>query len=398
MAGTARTPIVAIAPTPYFSDRGCHVRILDVLDNLQECGGAVTLVTYPLGRDLGRFHICRTLRMPWYRAHAAGPNIHKWYLDLLLLWRVGRAVWQYRPQVLYCFLHEGALLGIAWRLLFNVRVVFDCQGSLTEELIDHRFMRRHGLRHRLFLCLERQLYRRADMIVTSSAALAQWIRAAMPALRTPVVELADAVDTTLFCPRPPDEEVRARIGLQTTTKVVGFMGLLTVYQGIDDFLELAQALCAERADVTFLVIGFPDEEHYRARMTAAGYADRCVFVGRVPYEHIPAYLSLMTVAVSPKRSASEANGKILHFMAMGMPVACYDTPVNRALLGAHGNYAPAGDVRALTAAVRAVLDASAQEQACRRSTLLHYVREQHAWERRRPLMRALLARDTRAAA
>ena len=37
--------VLMIAPTPFFSDRGCHVRILEEARALQRAGAAVTIGT-----------------------------------------------------------------------------------------------------------------------------------------------------------------------------------------------------------------------------------------------------------------------------------------------------------------------------------------------------------------
>jgi glycosyltransferase involved in cell wall biosynthesis len=69
------------------------------------------------------------------------------------------------------------------------------------------------------------------------------------------------------------------------------------------------------------------------------------------------------VAVSPKRSATEANGKLLNYMAAGLPTVAYDSPVAREILGDAGVLAPMGDVAALARAIVGLLDDPAE---CRR--------------------------------
>ena len=49
------------------------------------------------------------------------------------------------------------------------------------------------------------------------------------------------------------------------------------------------------------------------------------------------------IAVSPKFSRTEWNGKLLYYMAMGVPVVVFDTPVNREILGDLGVYAKLND-------------------------------------------------------
>ena len=40
-----------IAPTPFFADRGCHIRIRNEIEALRDSGVRVILCTYPLGAD-----------------------------------------------------------------------------------------------------------------------------------------------------------------------------------------------------------------------------------------------------------------------------------------------------------------------------------------------------------
>ena len=77
--------VLVLAPTPFFADRGCHVRILEEARAAIACGVQLRLVTYHLGRDPAGLTIDRTAFVPWYKKLEAGPSWHKLYLDLLLL-------------------------------------------------------------------------------------------------------------------------------------------------------------------------------------------------------------------------------------------------------------------------------------------------------------------------
>ena len=58
-------------------------------------------------------------------------------------------------------------------------------------------------------------------------------------------------------------------------------------------------------------------------------------------------LRVLDIAVAPKRSESEGNGKVLNYMAAGLPVVAYDGPVARELLGSAGIRVPVGSVDGL---------------------------------------------------
>ena len=51
-----------IAPTSFFSDYGCHVRILEEALVLQRLGKQVKIVTYHMGRPIADLDIVRTAR------------------------------------------------------------------------------------------------------------------------------------------------------------------------------------------------------------------------------------------------------------------------------------------------------------------------------------------------
>src|SRR5262245_5400296 len=132
--------ILMIAPTPFFADRGCHVRILGQAKALLRLGHQVTLCTYHLGRDVDGIPTERTLAVPWYQKLSAGPSWHKFYIDLLLLWRVLVACRKSRPEIIHAHLHEGIVIGKIASRLFGVSLVADLQGSLTDELLAHKFI------------------------------------------------------------------------------------------------------------------------------------------------------------------------------------------------------------------------------------------------------------------
>ncbi|GIV97127.1 MAG: hypothetical protein KatS3mg057_1784 [Herpetosiphonaceae bacterium] len=72
------------------------------------------------------------------------PSRHKLYLDAALSWRTLRVALSIRPTLIHAHLHEGALIGGTIARMLRVPLIFDYQGSLTAEMIDHGFLRADG--------------------------------------------------------------------------------------------------------------------------------------------------------------------------------------------------------------------------------------------------------------
>jgi glycosyltransferase involved in cell wall biosynthesis len=341
--GTLR--VLVVAPTPFFGDRGCHVRIYEEVRGLAARGIEARVVTYPTGRDPDGVSITRA--RPWLGVEAGtlGPTWGRPLLDLSLLAACRRAVREFKPHLIHGHLHEGIAIGTMLRVCHGLPLVADLQGSLTEELADHRFIPEQGMARELASFAERWLVRRPDRIVTSSSHGAALLRdQGVDASR--IVALPDGVDVGVFRPCLPNAALRRQLGLEHR-RVVVFLGVLTEYQGVDLLLDAVPAVVRRCPGTHFLVMGYPNEGHYRQQARARGIEQSVTFSGRVPYEEAPRWLNLGDVAVSPKRSLTEANGKLLNYMACGLPVVATDTPVNRELLGDAGVYVMVGDAAGL---------------------------------------------------
>ena len=368
--GNVQHRILKIAPTSFFADYGCHVRIYEETRVLQKLGQRVVICTYHAGRDLPGLDIRRA---PGPRQVRVGSTHHKLYYDILLGLRATSVALAWRPTIIHAHLHEGALLGFPLSRLLGVPLVFDFQGSLTSEMLDHGFIRRDSLLFGPLSRLERLINRGAHRIITSSHNAAGILVNGFSSPPGRVTTLADSVDTDLFQPRTDPAEaaavrgLRQRLGIPEGRCLVVYLGLLAGYQGTGLLLEAAAQLAALGVPVHFLIMGFPGEDAYRAQAREMGLEGCTTFTGPVPYEDAPLYLAAGDLAVSPKVSETEGNGKLLNYMACGLPTVAFDTPVAHEILGDLGCYAKTGDATDLARALRVLLeDLSLRQQLARR--------------------------------
>ena len=386
--------ILAIAPTSFFADYGCHVRILEEIRALARRGHHTTLCTYHTGRTPPDIDVVRMPRVPWASSIRIGSSLHKLYFDVLLGAR--SLVASIGPvDIVHAHLHEGAAIGLAVARLRRVPLIFDYQGSLTREMLDHRFIRDGSSLMRPLEWLEHAIERQADAIVTSSTHGADHLRAchSRPLARVTVVPdgIGRGGPAVAAEAGTNPETLRARLGIPAGRTVVAYLGLLADYQGVDHILYAARQVIERRQDVHFLIMGYPGLEQYRRQAYDLQILDHVTFTGRVPYEEAGAHLALADIAISAKRSATEANGKLLNYMDAGLPTVVYDTPVAREMLGNLGVYVAPGDITGLGLALEALIDDTAR-RAQLAIALQARVRAEFSWDDASALLEAEYSR------
>jgi glycosyltransferase involved in cell wall biosynthesis len=374
--------VLMIAPTSFFADYGGHIRILEEALALQKLGHRVTICTYHNGEDVTGLDIQRTLPIPWRQDYEVGSSRHKIAFDVLLFIKSLQVALSMKPHIIHAHLHEGALIGYPISRLLRVPLVFDLQGSLTSEMIDHGFLKPNGLFYRRLRWLEQTIDGLPSATITSTQHAKDLLCGEFGCDDRQIHIIPDSVNGQFFQPRHDrenDRELRCAVGIPPDCSVVVYLGLLAEWQGIGLLLDGIAQLQDRLQDTRFLIMGFPNVEYYRMRAQRLGIEDRVIFTGKIPYFEAPRYLALGDVAVSPKVSATEGCGKLLNYMAMGLPTVTFDTPVSREYLGEWGVYAPNGDSVALARAIVSLLNDKERAlelgSALRSRALSHY-----SWE------------------
>lgn len=340
MTGSLR--VLMVAPTSFFLDYGCHVRILEEAQALQALGHRVTLITYYLGRDWPGLDIVRTRPTPWRADYEVGSSLHKIAFDVFLGWTGLKTILRRRFDIVHGHLYDGAFIGHMLSALARLPLVFDFQGSLASEMVDHHFLDPNGRWYPWVRLLQHRIEEFPDAIITSTQFGARLLKSRLGG-RKRVLALPDAVNLDAFRPglltRAQIAQQRAALGIPQGQPLIVYLGLLADYQGTPLLVRAAKELEQRGVEAHFLIMGFPAVESHRELAKSLRVADRITFTGKVPYEQAPAYLALGDIAVAPKLSETEGAGKILNYMAMGLPTVAFDTPINREYLGGLGVYA-----------------------------------------------------------
>jgi len=335
--------ILVIAPTPFFSDRGTHIRILEEALALEKLGHQITIVTYHIGRDIEneietKIDVRRIRRwLFWYKKLEAGPDWQKIILDLMLIRKAFDLARTQKPDIIHGHLHEGILIGwIVQKMLFwrKMKLVADIHGSLTGEMVSHGYLK-NGL-HKIFGTIEKFINCLGDSTITSSWEGATGIKNCKN--RKPAEVVLDGINLDSFQIQKTKAEIRHELELPREKLIVTYTGGLVSNKGVNILLAAILYVLERRPDTFFLIGGFPDHQ-VKNFMQKNKLENSVRLVSPLDYFHLPEFLLSADIAIDPKSTDTlQASGKMLNYMAAGLPVVCFDKLNNHEYLGEGGYF------------------------------------------------------------
>ncbi len=177
--------------------------------------------------------------------------------------------------------------------------------------------------YRLYEKLETQAALQASHVFALTGALRdELVRRGVPADK--ITLLPNAVDESRFFPLPRDKELEKKFGYEGK-QVIGYVGSLLAYEGLDLLLRAAARLAKVRDDFRVLIVGSGAEhENLVALMRELGLGDIVKFTGRVPHSEVEKYYSLIDIAPFPRLPlpVCEMVSPLKPFEAMAMEKAC----------------------------------------------------------------------------
>ncbi|WP_170105648.1 glycosyltransferase family 4 protein [Desmospora activa] len=231
--------------------------------------------------------------------------------------------------------------------------------------------------------MEQEVIQAADQVVVIGETLKEYlIGEGVEADKITVVP--NGVDTQQFEPMSPDRELAARWGLEGK-RVIGFIGSITSYEGLDDLIVAFARLSERMEDLRLLIVGGGSELPRLKELAAQiGVNKRVIFTGRVEHDAVPRYYSLVDICPFPRIDATVCELitplKPLEAMALAKTVLVSDLPALRELVrgGETGLVFRRGDVDALTEALAEVLEAPGEAERLGRQAR-EWVLQQRDW-------------------
>jgi len=197
---------------------------------------------------------------------------------------------------------NGAAAAAAARSL-GITSVYEVRGlwHLTRAFAEPGYAGSDHFRY----CELRELRACADVdhVITLSAGLRQWlIERGIAAGRVSIVGNAANLPALDADAGASDRrELRSRHGIPLEAKVIGYLGAIVEYEGLDALIRAhARTPSASRPYLLFVGSG-AYEAVLRADVQRLGTASRVVFAGRVSPDRVSAYYAAIDAAVLPRR-------------------------------------------------------------------------------------------------
>lgn len=254
-----------------------------------------------------------------------------------------------RPGLVY---ERYALFNVSGRLvsaLFRVPFVLEVNAPLSLELPEHGGLAFEKTARRV----EDWSCRHATRTVVVSSAMAEiFIARGVPQERLMVV--ANGVDRRQFHAQVDGKAVRRRLGVDDRL-VVGFVGWVRPWHGVDKLIEAVALLPGLAGEVALVIVGDgPALPELKERARTLGVAERVIFTGAVAQAEVPAFLAAMDVAVQPDVTAYASPIKLFEYLAMGKAIIA---PRRRNIEeivadGRHALLFAPGDARELAGAIQ----------------------------------------------
>jgi glycosyltransferase involved in cell wall biosynthesis len=186
-------------------------------------------------------------------------------------------------------------------------------------------------------------------------------------------------DTVVMNPAKVDGEA-ARQTWNLTGNVVMFLGTPRPHKGVEDLIVAIHQL--NREDVVGLIVGVNEKEPFAIHLQElAGSKVRLLPIQ--PFEEIPALLMAANVVVIPQRQTpfgeAQVPAKIFDAMAMARPIvstAISDIPQ---ILDGCGLVVPPGDVAAISAAIKRLIDSPEEAAHLGKQARVRCVK-QYSWD------------------
>lgn len=294
--------------------KGASVHVRESTEAFTASGHEVELVAQRLGSPQGGEPSVPVVAVPpSQEVEALSRPLRPQAYDAELESAVEELIDRRRPDLLYERYTLFGLAGVGAARKSGVPHFLEVNAPLVEEAASHRGLRELPAAR----AAERKILAETDRVFAVSRELARMLD--VDPARVEV--LPNAVNPERVRPGGKRAKVRRNLGLEGDF-VVGFVGSLKPWHGVEVLLEAFRRL-AEREPLARLLLVGDGPERQKIEARAAEMDGRVVLTGSVGHESVLGYVEAMDACTAPYSTAQNfyfSPLKVFEYMAMGRPV------------------------------------------------------------------------------
>jgi glycosyltransferase involved in cell wall biosynthesis len=353
--------VLMIAACPFPWPRGTPVRIQHLAEALVQEGNIVDVVTYHLGKSIGKlpFRVYRISNVHYYHRVSAGPSITKLLvLNPMLIHLLIKISKTRRYDIIHAHHIEGLMIALTARILgLKLPIVYDAHTLIGTELINYGLQIGSHFKRLVGEFLEYNLARWADSVI----AVTDTIKAAFEKngiqSKNQIYVIPNGVEDS-FIQRAQQamrdftksEFEETTVTSRMAAPVFMFSGNTAAYQGIDLMLK-AFALVLQRIPGAQLrILTHESFIEYQPLVKSIGISDKLSIMD-VDLEELPGMLVQADVLINPRTKCAGIPQKLLNYMASGRPVVSFEGSAKIVTNRVNGLVIKNGDIQGLADAM-----------------------------------------------
>lgn len=226
-----------------------------------------------------------------------------------------------KPAILHAasnYMNGLAAVKVANEL--GIKSVYEVRGLWEITRISREPEWKDSEYYQMMVNLEAQAAIEADHVFTLTSALkAELVKRGVDESKIDL--LPNGVDSSRFIPKPRNESLSSKLGLANKV-VIGFLGSVVQYEGVEYIIEAASIL-KNRGITNFAVLIVGDGavlENIKAITSELDMNEFVTFTGRVPHDEIEDYYSVVDICPLPRKGlpVCEMVSPLKPFEAMAM--------------------------------------------------------------------------------
>ncbi|MDZ4751941.1 MAG: glycosyltransferase family 4 protein [Flavobacteriales bacterium] len=316
-----------------FSPSGPGTHMREVIEALERKGH--TVIKFIAGDDEGlnrpNTNIERTgfkALFKWLTPDWIWQSLKDWDLkrcDKRYARKLERLIESERPDVIYERAYYLMASGVITAKKFGIPLIMEMNAPYTEEKI---YLEGKSFFIQQSHAIEKLQVQSADKIYVVSSALLGYFQKRYPDVVEKIVVIPNAINPfKSYSNSALLAAIRSQYRIRSSEFVIGFVGSIFKYHGVDRLLEAYAKLTSDLPETQFRLMIVGDGmvlPELKKQASELGISAKVIFFGNVPHKDVYSYIEMMDIAVMAGSNWYGSPVKVFEYGAMSKAIVAPD--------------------------------------------------------------------------